>query len=436
MLKRVFQSLITRLATAGGSFGIVWLTAHYLGAAGRGAVSLFVTDCALLLLFVGLVGGVSLMYLAPRRNVWHLLIPSYLWAALVCTVGALGIWLWRAVPFSYVGHLWGICLLQAFFLVNAGLLLGRRQERTYNSLLLLSTGLQAGLLLLAFAVGQWQQVQVYYYAAYVAQGLPFLLSLRLLRQLPDRWQLGSRLRASARELARHSRAAHVSNILAFINFRLSYYFVAYYADTHAVGVLSVGVALTEAVWIIARSTSQSQYVDLIYAPDKKAQVAPTLRGMRFTLFSTAVILIGLCLIPASALAAVFGADFGAARPVILLLAPGVLATAASILLTSYFAGVGHYQINTAAGMVGLFVTIVACGLLIPQWGIEGAAAAASLSYLTSTAYLLRAFNKASAFALRDLLPGTAELLYLGTVLRIKKPQAEPEPSLLIEKAAK
>ncbi|WP_133271547.1 lipopolysaccharide biosynthesis protein [Hymenobacter radiodurans] len=432
MLKRVFQNIVTRLATAGGSFGIVWLTARYLGAAGRGAISLFVTDCALLLLFVGLVGGVSLMYLAPRRNVWNLLIPAYMWASMVCTIGAVGIWVWRTVSFSYVGHLWGVCLLQAFFLINAGLLLGRRQERTYNSLLLLATGLQGGLLLLAFTLGHWHAVEAYYYAAYIAQGIPFLLSLVLLYHLADRWQMSRRLRASARELARHSRAAHLSNILSFINFRLSYYFVAYYADTHSVGVLSVGVALTEAVWVIARSASQSQYVDLIYAADKRSQVAPTLRGVRLTLLSTTAIVLGLCLLPASALAAVFGADFGEARPVILLLAPGVVAMAVSIILNSYFAGLGRYQVNTAAAIGGLFVTVPACWLLIPQWGIEGAATAATLSYLFSTAYLLRAFRVANGLPLSDLLPGKAELHYLIQLLRLQKSKVEPPREVAVK----
>jgi O-antigen/teichoic acid export membrane protein len=424
--------MITRLATAGGSFGIVWLTARYLGAAGRGAVSLFVTDCALLLLFIGLVGGVSLIYLAPRRNVWNLLIPAYTWAILVCTIGAASIWVWRAVPLSYVGHLWGVCLLQAFFLINAGLLLGRRQERTYNSLLLLAVGLQGGLLLLAFTLGHWHAVEVYYYAAYIAQGIPLLLSLGLLCRLPDRWQLSRRLPASARELARHSRAAHLSNILSFINFRLSYYFVAYYADAHAVGILSVGVALTEAVWIIARSASQSQYVDLIYAADKRAQLAPTLRGVRLTLLTTTVIVLGLCLVPASVLAGVFGADFGEARLVILLLAPGVIAMAVSIILNSYFAGLGHYQVNTTAAIAGLCVTVPGCWLLIPLWGTGGAGAAASLSYLTSAAYLLRAFRKANSIQLSELLPGKTEFYYLLDLLRRQKSKAEPASEVAVK----
>jgi O-antigen/teichoic acid export membrane protein len=133
---------------------------------------------------------------------------------------------------------------------------------------------------------------------------------------------------------------------------------------------------------------------------------------------------------------VFGADFGAARPIVLLLAPGVLATAVSILLTSYVAGVGRYQINTAAGIMGLLVTVVACWLLIPRWGIMGAAVAASLSYIISMTYLLRAFRKEGAISLRDLVPGKTELRYLSTMLRIRKLQTAPELEPISEQLTK
>ena len=194
----------------------------------------------------------------------------------------------------------------------------------------------------------------------------------------------------------------------------------------------MGVALTEAVWVIARSASQSQYVDLIYAADKRSQMAPTLRGVRLTLLSTTGIVLGLCLLPASVLAAVFGADFGEARPVILLLAPGVVAMAVSIILNSYFAGLGRYQVNTAAAMGGLFVKVPGCWLLIPQWGIEGAATAATLSYLFSTAYLLRTFRKSNGVPLSELLPGKAELHYLIQLLRLQKSKVEPTREVAVK----
>ncbi|TGE27292.1 lipopolysaccharide biosynthesis protein [Hymenobacter metallicola] len=417
MLRRILHNFATRLLTALLSFGIVWLTARYLGAAGRGAVSLFVTDCAALLLFIGLLGGSSLIYLAPNRSVWHLLVPAYSWATLVCGAGTALVGLLRPVEPGYLPHLLALALLQAFFSINSSLLLGRKQEGTYNLLNGLQVGLLAGGLALALIGLQWREVAVYYYAAYVAYGVPLLLSFRALYRLPDQWLGGRGLPATARELAYHSRGAHLSNILAFANYRLSYYFVAHYADARALGVLSVGVALAEAIWLIPRSTALVQYVDLVHATDKHAQVAPTLRIARLTLLSTTVAVLALIALPAPVLTTVFGPEFGAARPVMVRLGPGVVAMAVNIMCSTYFAGVGRYRVNNLTTTIGLAVTLPACWLLIPDLGIEGAALATSLSYLASTAFLFYQFTRATGAGVGDLVPGPADFAYLRQLLR-------------------
>lgn len=418
MLRRVIQNFATRLATALLSFGVVWLTARYLGAAGRGAVSLFVTDCAALLLFIGLLGGSSLIYLVPRRNVWHLLLPAYGWALLVCLAGTGVVALVRDVSAGYLGHLLALALLQAFFSINTSLLLGRRQEVMYNGLLVAQVALLVGGLLVAFWGLGWRVVPVYYYAAYLAYGLPLVASLWALSKLPDQIGGGRRLRATMRELGRHSRGAHFSNILAFANYRLSYYFVAHFADARAVGILSVGVALTEAIWLIPRSTALVQYVDLVHA-GKEAVPLAALRVSRLAVLGTAGAVGLLALLPPTVLSAVFGSEFGAARPVILFLAPGGVAMALQILCSSYFAGLARYRINNTASVLGLLVTLAACLVLIPRFGIHGAALASTLSYLASTAFLLYHFYRATGAAPWAFLPSSTDVAYLWGVARRK-----------------
>ncbi|WP_073285309.1 lipopolysaccharide biosynthesis protein [Hymenobacter psychrotolerans] len=417
MLRRIFHTFATRLSVALLSFAVVWLTARSLGAAGRGSVSLFVTDCAALLLFIGLLGGSSLIFLAPRRNVWHLLVPAYGWAVVVCTAGTVLAGLLRPVPVSYLGHLWALALLQAFLSINSALLLGRKREAAYNRLNLSQVALLAGLLLLAFMGLGWREVPVYYCAAYAAYGLPLLVSFGLLRRLPDRWEGGRGLRSTAAELSHHSRGAHLSNILAFANYRLSYYFVAHFVDARAVGVLSVGVALAEAIWLIPRSAALIQYVDLVHADDKQAQLAPTLRVARLAALATAAAVGVLALLPPALLAAVFGPEFGEARPVIAWLAPGVVAVALNVACSSYFAGLGQYRTNNWATTLGLLVTVPACWLLIPRLGIVGAAMAASLSYIASTAFLLVQFGRATGAGWADWLPGSRDVAYLRELVR-------------------
>lgn len=411
MIRRIFYHFLTRLLTALLSFAVVWLTAHYLGAAGRGSISLFVTDCAVLLLFIGLLGGSSLIYLSPQYSSWQLLVPAYGWALAVCSVGTVAVGLLRAVPSGYLLHLWIVTVCQALLSVNTSLLLGRKREKAYNLLTVAQVLLLASGLLVAFVGNRERTVAAYYYAAYTAYGLPLLLSLGALWQLPDRWRTGQPLRLVARELAYHSRGAHFSNILTFINYRLAYYFVAHYANVRALGILSVGVSLAEALWLIPRSTALIQYVDLIHAADKQAQLALTLRTTRLTLLATGVGVLALCALPTAVLTRVFGPEFGATRAVLWGLLPGMLAVTLNIMCSTYFSGLERYRVNNVAAGLGVAVTLPACAWLIPRYGISGAALAMSLSYCVSMVYLLRHFLRATGTHLRNLLPGPADVAY-------------------------
>ena len=413
MIKRILQHFAARVLTAGLSFAVVWLTARYLGAAGRGQVSLFYTDMSGLVLLAGLVGGSSLIYLVPRRNVWHLLLPAYGWAVVVSVVGAGVVGLLRPVSLAYGLHLGAVTLVQVLLSINLFLLLGRQHERSYNVLTTAQAALLVGALALAFGPFHWLSINAYYYANYVACGLPWLLSLGLLLRLPDAWgSRRARRRVAARELARHSRGAHFSNLLTFANYRFGYYAVAYLADARALGILSVGVALAEAVWLVPRSTALIQYVALVNAANKHDQTYAALRGSRLTLLVTAGAVLGLAAVPAAWLAAVFGPEFGATRPVILALAPGIFVNGAAMQASSYFSGMGRYGVNNRAALLGLVVTVPACLLLVPRLGMAGAALGMSASYTASAAYLFGQYRRATGAGWADLLPGWRDVRWV------------------------
>ena len=417
MIQRILQHFAARALTAGLSFAVVWLTARYLGAAGRGAVSLFFTDMSGLVLLAGLVGGSSLIYLVPRRNAWHLLRPAYGWALVVSALGAAVVAVLRPVAPEYVLHLGGVTLVQVLLSINVFLLLGRQRERAYNALTTAQAALLAGALALAFGPFKWASVQAYYYANYVAYGLPWLISTVMLLRLGDASGPPSnyrraRRRAVARELARHSRGAHLSNLLTFANYRFGYYAVAYVAGAGALGVLSVGVALAEAIWLIPRSTALIQYVALVNTADKRGQTYEALRASRLTLLATAAAVLGLAAVPAAWLAAIFGPEFGAAHGVILALAPGILINGAGMQASGYFSGTARYRVNNRAALLGLAVTVPLSLLLVPALGMVGAALGMSASYLASTIYLWWHYRRATGATWADLLPAWADVAWL------------------------
>ncbi len=55
----------------------------------------------------------------------------------------------------------------------------------------------------------------------------------------------------------------LSAFIQFLNYRLSYYFLEYFKGIASVGVFSVGVAFSEAIWMVSRSLSVIIYSDVV-----------------------------------------------------------------------------------------------------------------------------------------------------------------------------
>jgi O-antigen/teichoic acid export membrane protein len=93
---------------------------------------------------------------------------------------------------------------------------------------------------------------------------------------------------------------------------------------------------------------------------------------------------------------VYGSDFKAsAGPACLLLA-GLTGGVASGIVSAYLSGIGRPGLNSLAIGTGLVVTVVLDVLLIPRWHVMGAAAASTITYLTTTIALLVLFRRTSA----------------------------------------
>jgi O-antigen/teichoic acid export membrane protein len=90
---------------------------------------------------------------------------------------------------------------------------------------------------------------------------------------------------------------------------------------------------------------------------------------------------------------IYGQAFtGAVRPTWLLLG-GLLGDGVAGLITAYLYGVRRPGLNSLAVGVGVIVTVVGDVLLIPPFGVMGAALASALAYLTTSGTLLVCFYR-------------------------------------------
>ncbi len=193
---------------------------------------------------------------------------------------------------------------------------------------------------------------------------------------------------------------HISNILAFINYRVDLFIIAYYLNDVAVGLYSVAVTVVERIWVVSQSVSTVLFArvsNLNTDVERAKFTAIVARNVLFISFLGGVLLyfFGGWLIYL-----LFGKEFNDSIAPFIWLIPGVVLLSFARILSNFFSGIGKPEINT---YVASFTTILNIGLniyLVPKLGVVGAAIATSITYtfnmvIKTTIYAV--MNKMSLF---------------------------------------
>lgn len=225
-------------------------------------------------------------------------------------------------------------------------------------------------------------------------------SVRLLGSLWPRWDW-----AVLRPLLGLGLRGHVGNVVQTFNYRLDALLVQGFLGQAAVGLYQTGVVLAEMIWYLPNAVSAALLPQIAATND--TQLTP--RIARHTLLLTSVGALGLLAVAWPALA-LFRPSYLRAIPPMAVLLVGVVALSIHKVLASDLSGRGLPQYPSFTSTLALIVTLGADLLLIPRFGILGAALASTCAYLTQTIVLLRVYIRLTPVRSRDLLlPQRADL---------------------------
>lgn len=177
---------------------------------------------------------------------------------------------------------------------------------------------------------------------------------------------------------------HVGNIFQKFNTRLDQFFISPYWGIAMLGNYSVAVTLSELIFYIPDSIGIITLTSIAGSEKEEAEHL-TAKSLRITVALTLILIGLLYLVARPGVLLLYGAAFEPAVRAIYYLLPGIFFVGISKILSKYFSGAGHPEINTYTSTVSSAATIILCIVLIPEFGIIGAAVASSL------AYALRAF---------------------------------------------
>lgn len=403
MFKILISTIGSKFLVSLLNFLTIILTARELAAEGRGEISLFFLNIVIIMMFSDFVGGGALVYLIPRFETLKILIPSYVWSFFCCIILSFSLqFLGFAGNYSSV-HLPVISIMMCLNSVNMMVILGKNNVKRFNELSILQNGLITISLLILFYFFKKKEISSYFLGLYISSMVTLLLSgISIFKYLQYSQIKG--LTSVIAQTFKFGSYVQIGNIVQLLNYRLSYYILEKFSGIAAVGVFSTGTSIAEGMWIPSKALAQVQYSSISNSSDRLYSIKLTLLFLKISFASVITMLIPLLLIPSAFYQFIFGNDFGDITIIIYFLCVGIISFALSNMLSHYFSGVGKHYINTLGALIGLVITIAGGFLLIPAFGLKGAAMTATLSYTSITIYQWIIFKKETNIKFTDLIP--------------------------------
>lgn len=412
MLKKILGTAGTRILNALFNLVMLLLITNEIGSEGLGTIGLILLDIAIIQLVVDLIGGSPIIYFASRTNVSKLVLPAYLWIIIVTALffffsKALMLFFpvayETAIPAGYEIQIMSLAVLNALMLIHYNLLIGKGKIKQYNIIFTIQiTTLLLAFLLQLYVFGNLE-VTSFLNALYLAYGTGAALGFILMVRSEKDWIMKGWQKTSVKVL-RYGFITQIANLLNIGNKRFSYYFIKYFTSMSALGIFTAGVQLTEGLRVIGQSISLVQFSAISNSKDKNYARILTIKLMKFSVLLTMSAVIVLIALPENFYIWVFSKEFEGVKMVIIALSPGVIALAANNIFSHYFSGLGNPKINLWSNVIGFIFTIGLAVVLIPAFGITGAAITTSASYISSVVYQYLIFFKHTQTRFSDWMP--------------------------------
>lgn len=223
------------------------------------------------------------------------------------------------------------------------------------------------------------------------------------------WGQGLRIRSFAPDLARwkgllgFGARTHLGSVLKFFQYRFDVLVVGALLDTRRAGLYVVALSVSELPWRIPDAVGVVLFPRIARSTEESAGHSLTPPICRHTLFLTFVCSAALFVAAPWFIDVLFGPRFSEAFLPARLLLPGGLALCLWKVLAQDLIASGRPNAYSFSAFCSLFTMLVGCALLIPPFGLAGAALASSAAYLVATASLFHLYRRANPASLASYL---------------------------------
>jgi len=204
-----------------------------------------------------------------------------------------------------------------------------------------------------------------------------------------------------REELRFGSRAIVGTAAERLQFRADSFLLNAIVGVRATGIYSVTSGLAETLWYVPNALGVVMFSRAVDPKADASRIASLLT--RTTIAVAFVTAVPAFIFGPRLVRFVYGSQFADAGVALRLILPGVVAYSVVAILSRYIVGQGRPGIGTLVLVTGLAGNIVCNLVLIPRYGILGAAASSSISYAMTAIMTLAVFRRLSGRGWQETL---------------------------------
>lgn len=187
-----------------------------------------------------------------------------------------------------------------------------------------------------------------------------------------------------------------------LNYKADIFMIKFFLDNDQVGFYSLGVSLSEKIWLVPQAISLVLFSRVSNISTKEANTL-TPKLCRITLLFSTILAVFLFFVGHMVIVLLYGAPFEPSIMPFKILLPGIVAMTLFLLVHSDLTGRGKAKITFKVFSFALCLNILLNIILIPRYGINGSALASSISYCLGAVWLCFFFARETGLSMGDIL---------------------------------
>jgi O-antigen/teichoic acid export membrane protein len=411
-IKNTLMTLISQGLTLVLALGSSIVIARVLGPEGQGLYSLLIMLPAVLIAFTNFgIGSASVYYIGKKQFSLPNMLGANIMFSMLFSLVAIFIALIIVVFFSgkaFPGITSQYLLLsltlipcQLFFNYGLNFLLGVQNIKKYNLMIVFRSLIFLALLSIfyfssllgvitaivsLFLSFSLICVLLFYEAKKEANGVIFSINRTMMKAF---WGYGGKV--------------YLANIFAMLHKRIDIFLINIFLNPLAVGYYAIAAALSERIWLISQSAGTVLFPRVSSETNDKRLKEFTPRVCRNILMITLLIAVSFYFISRWLITFFYSDQYAASVFPFQILLIGMVSISGSRILSTDLAGRNKVGANILLNLLSLTINIVLNIVLIPPYGIAGAAWATTISYTITFAGRILVYSSISGNKMSDII---------------------------------